>query len=466
MKDPALVEQIGPRQYRLRAYPVPPLRMEYDRNTSRTLVEAAPELHLWLAWRQMADPSAPAAQAWQMPRLAFLRNVYRDDSTLRSVNGEQIVVEAEDWLPETLPAINQPIPQAHRVDLPGGQSVLAIPAGPGSQPALPDSLRLAVVLDRSRSMQEHSAQVGEALLQLKDLQKTLPPVDVYLTASPYRGEDPYIAALDTLNVVDIVYFGGQNAAQLISQFEALRQGKEYDAVLILTDGTGYELGESGLEVPLPESPVWLVHLGGELPLGYDDGTLDAVQASGGGVATNLESALDRLAVSLAVPSEGQSTVTDLVDGYSWTVLPTAEANAALLPDGELVTHPASDPFAALAARRLILAEMQRNRGTISQVETLDALHALATEYGIVTPFSSMIVLVEARQQQLLDQLSDLEDRYQREVEELGDTTPSVTTPLTGVPEPHEWLLLGLAAALLIYLAYTKHRLTLSGVQWR
>jgi len=143
------------------------------------------------------------------------------------------------------------------------------------------------------------------------------------------------------------------------------------------------------------------------------------------------------------------------------VLPTAEANAALLPDGELVTHPANDPFAALAARRLILAEQQRNRGTIDQVETLDALHALAMEYGIVTPFSSMIVLVDARQQQLLDQLSELEDRYQREVEELGDTTPSVTTPLTGVPEPHEWLLLGMGAALLIYMAYTRRQQALA-----
>ena len=110
--------------------------------------------------------------------------------------------------------------------------------------------------------------------------------------------------------------------------------------------------------------------------------------------------------------------------------------------------------------------MQRNRGTISEVETLDALHALAMEYGIVTPFSSMIVLVDARQQQLLNQLSELGDRYQREVEELGDTTPSVTTPLTGVPEPHEWLLLGLVAALLIYLAYTRRRQAMAGVQWR
>jgi hypothetical protein len=92
----------------------------------------------------------------------------------------------------------------------------------------------------------------------------------------------------------------------------------------------------------------------------------------------------------------------------------------------------------------VLAEMQRNRGVIDQLETLDYLHALATSYGIVTPYSSMLVLVETQQQRLLDKLSQLEDRYQREVEELGDTTPASPVPLAGVPEPHEYLLMGLA----------------------
>ena len=107
-------------------------------------------------------------------------------------------------------------------------------------------------------------------------------------------------------------------------------------------------------------------------------------------------------------------------------------------------------FAPLAARILILAEMRNQRETLGQVETLDHLHALAQEYAIVTPYSSMIVLVTAEQQRILEHLAQGSDRFEREFEDLTDTTPSTPTPLTGVPEPHEWLLIGLAVAMLFW----------------
>jgi putative PEP-CTERM system integral membrane protein len=203
----------------------------------------------------------------------------------------------------------------------------------------------------------------------------------------------------------------------------------------------------------------MVHLGDDISIGYDDQTLQAIQASGGGVAGDVETALQRLAVSLYGSDQSTyqpATASDLLDGYLWTALPTEQANAALIT-GPVEIHNPQDGFASLAARRLILAEMQRNRGTIDQLDTLDYLHSLATQYGIVTPYSSMIVLVNAQQQQLLDRLSNLQDRYEREVESLGETAPASPVPLAGVPEPHEWLLMGLAAAILVYYVYTKRK---------
>ena len=455
-QDPALLEQIGPRQYRLRVYPIPAMNITFDSERTRSLVEAAPHMHLWLAWRQMAEDGG-----WSLPQLAYLRNVYWDRTTERLVNGQPLEAEQDQWLPRGL-AAGAPQPAvAHRVDLPGGQTVLAIPAAQTGQPGLPAGLQLAVVVDRSYSMQPYAEQVQSALEQLKAM-PDLAPVDVYLTASAFRGEQPSVVALDALDPQTLLYMGGQNAAQLIVQFDAVqrdqRSDRPYDAVIVLTDGTGYELGASEAQVPAPAAPLWVVHLGGAISLGYDDQTLQAIQTSGGGVAASLQEALARLAVALdgqAGSDPGMAPAVDLLDGYLWTVLPTGQA-AAFTPGGvDLQDHPADDPFAALAARRLVLAEMQRQRGTIDQLATLDALHALAQQYGIVTPYSSMIVLVNRTQQQLLDRLSQLDDRYQREVEALAETTPRSGIPLAGVPEPHEWLLLGLGAALLVYLAYSK-----------
>ncbi len=197
----------------------------------------------------------------------------------------------------------------------------------------------------------------------------------------------------------------------------------------------------------------MVHLSSDIPLGYDDDTLEAIQATGGGVVGDLDQALTRLAVSLTNTSGGLDG-RDLVDDYVWAVLTTSQAQQEA-PDA--VLHSGEDGFIALAARRRILAETRRQSASLSQLETLDYLHALAQEYSIVTPYSSMIVLVNAQQQSLLYRLEQGSDRYDREVEDLTDTTPAAQTPLTGVPEPEEWLLISLAVAMLLWYVY-KQRL--------
>ena len=249
-----------------------------------------------------------------------------------------------------------------------------------------------------------------------------------------------------------MYFGGQNAAELLEQFNTLHTGQDYDAILVLTDGNGYELGAGDIEVSVPDAPVWMVHLGGDFPLGYDDATLEAIQASGGGVTVDIDEALTRLA--LAFEAEPSVSSPDIVDGYVWLTVPTGAAET-----GQAVTvHAADDGFAALAARRLILDTMRRQRGTLDQLDTLDYLHAIAIEQGVVTPYSSMIVLVNTQQENLLNQLEARDDRFVRETEEVGETAPQSPFSVTGVPEPEEWLLLALAAAMLIWYARTKLRI--------
>jgi putative PEP-CTERM system integral membrane protein len=443
-QDPALVEQIGPRQYRLRIFPVEPRRARWDESMDTW---EAPSMHMWLTYRTFAD-----GDSWPLPQLAVKRNVFWDNSTQRLVNGSPQKINTEIWLPESVPASQAVSQIAHRFDLPGGESVMAIPAAQVDLPTLPSNLRWAVVLDRSRSMQAHAGQVTDALERLEQVTGSGSAVDVYLTSSLYRGEGPSIVSLAQLDPQNIMYFGGQNAADLLAQFIGLSANRNYDAILVLTDGSGYELVANKLEEPVPQAPVWMLHLGDDISIGYDDKTLEAIQASGGGVVGNLEQAFERIAMARSEQGStlaSERLVRDVVDGYVWTVEPTAQAE----PQGaNAIVHDPQDGFGAFAARRLILAEMQRQQGTITQLSTLDQLHALAQEYSIVTPYSSMIVLVNSRQQNLLDKMELQDDRFEREYEPIQNTTPTTQMPLTGVPEPEEWLLIGLAVAMLLWYA--------------
>lgn len=457
--DPALVEQIGPRQYRLRIFPVEQQQVHSDEKSGRSSIEEGAPLHMWLTYRTLRQ-----AEGWPLPQMSEKLNVFWDDATARLLDGQPMNLgdAADDtWLPTHAPITaprddstrrsGVPIHQStHRVDFPGGQTVIARPIQVEELPGLAGNVRLAVVLDRSRSMAAQQAAVEASFERLRSLVDSGAQVDVYLTASPFRGEAPSLVRLEDFDPRTILTFGGQNSAELLAQFAELRRDRPYDAVLVITDGSGYALGEGDVAVPTPDAPVWLVHLGG-FPLGYDDPTLDAVQASGGGAAASVDEASTRLAIRLTGQVEGVTV--DVVDGYQWLTMPTETADTLSSVGPEALAD--AEQFAPFASRRLILAEMQRQAGQVSDLALLDRLHAVASNYSIVTPLSSMIVLVNAQQQQLLDRLESQDDRFQREHEDVGETV--AVPPVAAVPEPEEWLLIGLAAGLLAWYAATTRR---------
>ena len=231
--------------------------------------------------------------AWPLPQLAEKFNVFWDGSSTRLINGKPSPAARRPGCRHPLPA-SQPVkPVAHRIDFPNGQTVIARPVD--LQRAAPSAagLRLAVVLDRSFSMNDRAADVKATLANLKNITNPGSEPDIYLTSSVYRGESPSQITLASFNPDQVVYFGGQNAADLLAQFQQLQSGQKYDAILVLTDGSGFELGQSEVKLNVPDAPVWIVHLGGGFPLGYDDPTQQAIQASGGGIAGSLEEALTR-----------------------------------------------------------------------------------------------------------------------------------------------------------------------------
>ncbi len=432
--DPALLEQVGPRQYRLRVFPIEPQTVSRGNSQDNIgTIKVGPKLYLWMTWQVLGNSD----NSWPLPHLSDLRNVYWDFQTQRTLNGKSWSI-GNVWLPASIPATTPIQPTAHRVDFPDGRSVILRPAAAENQAALPRNTRLAVVIDRSHSMQPQADAVQAAL---KELSAQVDPagVDLYLTASDYRGEGPSRTTLDKLDPGELFYYGGQNATQLLEQYASLQKGENYAAVLVLTDDAGYEAtgkAPAALTTTLSAAPLWMIHLNSTFPSVYDDATMEALQASGGGAVTSLDEALNRLADQLA----GHD---DRLDGYTWTTVSQTEAAGQ-----EATLHAAGDPFAAFAARRLILAEMHRQRGKLTDIDILDNLHDIAIRHTIVTPYSSMLVLINAEQERQLKDLSNDEDRFTREQEAVGETQPIV------VPEPKELLLalglLGLLAGFVLF----------------
>ena len=373
--DPALLEQVGPRQYRLRVFPIEP--------------QGRARMHLWMEWTTLANNGRFA-----LPRLAEARNVYWDeDDTKRTVDGDE--VEHEHWLPQDVGGGDRP--RTHAVQI-GDWVARAEPAGPVS--SLPEG-RFAVVLDTSLSMAAHAESAEATLQRIVDVGLD---ADLYVAPSPFGAEQPRKVAFDA---VEPHYYGGHSVGRILGQLEDVADA-DYDGVILVTDAGSFAFAEEGVAADA-RTPLWIVHLGG-LPPAYPDKVGDALR----GVGTDVDAVLQRM-------------VGGPVDGYAWT-----------FSQGDGGEH--EPAFAPLAARALI-----RHLGPTLP---LDELHAIAIEHDVVTPWSSMIVLVNDQQRDELERASEADDRFDREGESgVEDTTaPSPGLSLTSTPEPEEWLLIFLAAA--------------------
>lgn len=406
-RDPALLEQVGPRQYRLRAFPILP----------RPRGEAeGPPLTVRLTYGALLGPDGVP-----MPQLTERRNVFWDARTERV--GVELAATTDAWLPLSIPATAAP--QPHEFAIEEGRFVRATPHATAA--TTPAGQQYALVLDRSLSMRNHADEVASSLQWLTDNVAPRNELDLYTTAGWGAGEPAVHHSLDGQG--PFRWFGSIEPHGMLTQYNTLRGARTYDAVLVLTDAGTYDLAASDPPAtPETGGPLWLVHLGGAMAPAYDDALLQAIQGSGGGVATSVAEAFGRFA---SVPEEPGCT--DLIDGYRWC-----------LREGAPAAPEAETPFAAIATRAFVLHEARAL--DMTEVANLDAVHRAAKANSVVTPYSSLIALVDEAQRKRLAELEAEEDRFSREAES-GVEALTAPSDVTAVPEPEEWALLLVACGL-------------------
>ena len=430
--DPALLEQIGPNQYRLRVFPIPARRDEPRR------------MHLWMRYRAVPD-----GEGWPLPRLIEARNVFWDERTVRTVDGDE-VDGSTTWSDTHI--VKPTPPPSRRAFAIGGRRIVAEPIDDASMPR--GGRNYAVVLDRSYSMNEVAGEVATTFDWLRANVYPRSNVDLFLTSAIARGAPAErVDDAPSYDPRSEQFYGGQSTASMLRQAIALAEDADiscpsgrtgidcYDAVIFLTDRGRIEM-ESDDDVPYSgATPLWMIHLGGTLAAGYDDAVTDALLVSAGGVATDIEAPFR----SFALAERHPGAFIGFSGGYAWTI-----------EDG-----PAErvDP---LAARQFVRAAIQTQ--DVSKRDVLDRIHRVATSHEIVTPYSSMIVLVMDRQHEALDEAEKEDDRFDRKTsnEEERLAHPKDKLGLTGTPEPEEWLLLILGALML--LAFARERLKLGSLR--
>ncbi|MDB9528983.1 TIGR02921 family PEP-CTERM protein [Oscillatoria sp. CS-180] len=417
-EDPALLEQVGPRQYRLRVFPIP----------GRTSRSEPGVTHLWMTY-QVAQQDG----AWPLPQLTEKRNIYWTQKTERVRSGNAVQQPEDIWYEATIAADTKAAPQSHTATLPEGYTVTATPLAKTTSVALTGQ-KLAVLIDTSRSMGDRQDDLTQALKAVSAIAKDN-TLDWFITSddgmAPHKvGATPDSKALS--------FYGNLSLTDQLKQLNSLREEAQYDAIFVLTDAGNYELEDNEAEIPALPGSLWLVHLGGNVPTAYADQLQQRLSDSQGGVTTTFEEAAARFA------SERQADGT-IMDGYRWAIAPGASS-----------ANQNGEDFQALAARQAI-RWLSRSRD-VTQVEELDALHAIAKRTEIVTPYSSMLVLVNDRQREALEAAENSSDRFAREIETGEDTLTNPNNPLSA-PVPEKTTSLGVVlVAILLLWGRRRHRL--------
>ncbi len=382
--DPALLEQLGPRQYRLRVFPVPAC-------FQKPCAEHAKRMVMTLRYVTL-----PEAGRWPLPRLIDRRNVHWTPASRRTLAERDF--EAEAWMPAGPEA-----PERSRVEARvGDHRVVGEPVE--SQPA-PEGRRIAVIVDRSWSMRAHRESLEAALLRLSEIDG----VRAFTTAAPASGLQPRESAPAAVDLEAFPAVGRISLPEMLAQAPG-----SWDAVLVLTDGSGLETLPPQPPMGGAQGPLWLVHLDGDLPAAYPDSIHDRLRRAGG-VTTSVDEAL----ACIVQP--------DRFGGMRWRI----EADPAPVD--------APPGLAALAAAQVV-REHARAEAPLAD------LHALAKAHNLVSPWSSLIVLVNEAQWKQLAEAEAQSDAFERK------PTPASgleSTPfgLSGTPEPATWALILLALGL-------------------
>lgn len=416
-KDPALLEQLGPNTYRLRVFPV-----RHRFNDGHDV-----DMNMWFSYVTPRNDDG----SWPAPQLIEKRNVFWTSWNKRLVNGAKVSF-GDAWFPASFAGSTGPgrFALTERRAYLGGQEVTwrhldSLIKTDGLGP-------IAIVVDTSASMREHMQAVQQELVVAKQ----------YLAFDLFAVADQHLKPLSPEN--QTVPFGRQSVNQILDAFK--RDGRQYEGLIILTDAGFYEEKSFASDSAIP---TYVVHVNKQFPRDYGDALSEFLLQPGNGSSLSLANAILRLATYETLQGQHPDDLIRVTDRSVWTF--AQDKRPAVYESSKDWETMAVKQYAALAAGQHDALQPHRT-------DALLKVHALAKDYGVVTLFSSMIVLINDQQRQMLARAEAKKDAFDRKQESGIEQLQGIVGGITATPEPEEWFFI--VAIAVMKVVVMKKQLTL------
>jgi putative PEP-CTERM system integral membrane protein len=440
MVDPALLEQTGPRQYRLRVYPVPGVSQNAER-IRREAVEG-PTQRVQFTYVVVRDPEGiplPSyTQEFNLSRNDVQISAQIDGKKARLAQDGSFVIDPKDKELLCALRINQvtTLPDGVSVrfvlssDVRTGGPALELCDNADATFALFQHKKIAFLVDTSYANKE---QLGGLLEQVRALPDTFfrgNTVRYYPFGAELGAGVDIKSPSDMPKMKNMVFFGKGDIVKALGSIDA-----QFDTVIIFVGEKPYFSDAQILKADArTHANVIFIHPKGMVPAYPTAFETLVANARGVSVVTDIQSAL---AHSGAIADGSQSY--SYVGSYWYikatspqvnygNVMPTSTPIAltgATSMDGQKML------FSIAERAQITKASRMYRSGTIpawSLVTSFDALHGRAKSIGIVTPLSSYIALVNDNQRNQLSALSGHVDKYTSE-QSFTVTQPGFVAPL-------------------------------------
>lgn len=435
-RDPALLEQTGPRQYRLRVFPIP----GKNDNSLNGLNQRV----------QFSYVVAATADGFPLPSYTKIQNVLVDGSTIKSyiLEGKSIQVGDEENF------IKDPLTKGSLVNLcdfvdmvPTSTSYASVSAyivphlsksvvrdqavcNKNSGLWLPNmmkNLNIAVLFDIS--IDNKKSTLPEQLRQFLLYDQRLienNKIDLFYF-NDHLSSPNIVTQRSVQKPFDITYFG---ESDLVKVLNSLKQ--KYDFAIFVMGGKNTLLSDVD-NFLLPEYPVYFIHPNKSIPP-YNSTLTNMVIASRGKIVDSFQEAFNHFILTKQL-HQWDKTLAYLFVGPYWSIgarikkdmLPPdripddlyyQDAELEIFSDKKFVSYkdfPVSvgDPLTYEVSRAFLYETVSKHRSEIlnKYIPLLDDLNNFARVSNMVTPYSSLIALVNEQQITNLNQQAQNYDRY-------------------------------------------------------